>query len=72
METSVRSTTARMALFKTGERPDNLRIVDCVDAIWKLARQKWEAAGKPPGDKDCFWVEAKNEVLHPGASTISK
>ena len=31
--------------------------------IWRLARQKWEAAGRPDGDSSRFWLEAEQELL---------
>jgi len=31
--------------------------------IWRLARQKWEAAGRPDGDSSRFWIEAEQELL---------
>ncbi len=31
--------------------------------IWRRARQRWEAAGKPPGDSSRFWLEAEQELL---------
>ena len=31
--------------------------------IWRRAREKWEAAGKPPGDSTRFWLEAEQELL---------
>jgi hypothetical protein len=31
--------------------------------IWRLARHKWEAAGKPDGDSSRFWLEAEQELL---------
>jgi hypothetical protein len=27
-----------------------------------LAYLKWEAAGKPPGDGLCYWIEAEREL----------
>jgi len=32
--------------------------------IWRLARQKWNVAGKPDGDSSRFWLEAEQELLH--------
>jgi hypothetical protein len=31
--------------------------------IWRLAREKWEAAGRPAGDSSRFWSEAEQELL---------
>jgi hypothetical protein len=31
--------------------------------IWRLAREKWEAAGRPNGDSSRFWLEAERELL---------
>lgn len=33
----------------------------CEDAIRLSAYQKWERAGKPPGDGVQFWLEAEQE-----------
>jgi Protein of unknown function (DUF2934) len=35
----------------------------CLNAIWLLARMKWEAAGRPDGDSSRFWQEAEKELL---------
>ncbi len=35
----------------------------CLNDIWRLARQKWEAAGRPIGDSSRFWLEAEQELL---------
>ena len=35
----------------------------CLNDIWRLARQKWEAAGRPPGDSGRFWLEAEQELV---------
>ena len=32
------------------------------DAIQRRAYERWEAAGRPPGDDIRFWVEAKEEL----------
>jgi hypothetical protein len=32
--------------------------------IWRLARQKWDLAGRPDGDSNRFWLEAEQELLH--------
>lgn len=34
--------------------------------IWRLAREKWEAAGRPGGDSSRFWLEAERELLQDG------
>lgn len=34
------------------------------DEIRVLAYHKWVAAGCPPGDGVCFWLEAEKELLH--------
>jgi hypothetical protein len=34
-----------------------------LNEIWRLARQKWEAAGRPEGDSSRFWLEAEQELL---------
>jgi hypothetical protein len=34
------------------------------EEIRKLAYQKWEAAGKPPGNGVNFWQEAERELCH--------
>jgi hypothetical protein len=34
--------------------------------IWRLARQKWEMAGRPEGDSSRFWLEAEKELLQGG------
>jgi hypothetical protein len=31
--------------------------------IWRLAREKWETAGRPNGDSSRFWLEAERELL---------
>jgi hypothetical protein len=31
--------------------------------IWRLAREKWQAAGRPGGDSSRFWLEAEQELL---------
>lgn len=33
--------------------------------IRQLAYQKWEAAGRPPGDGNRFWIEAEEELFGP-------
>jgi hypothetical protein len=33
------------------------------DAIRLSAYQKWEAAGKPPGQETKFWLEAEKELV---------
>jgi hypothetical protein len=33
------------------------------DEIRQLAYEKWEAAGKPPGDGTDFWLQAEKELL---------
>jgi hypothetical protein len=33
------------------------------DEIRQLAYEKWEAAGKPPGDGSDFWLQAEKELL---------
>jgi len=33
------------------------------EEIRRLAYQRWEAAGKPPGDGVSFWLEAEHEVF---------
>ena len=33
------------------------------DEIRQLAFEKWEAAGKPPGDGSDFWLQAEKELL---------
>jgi hypothetical protein len=33
------------------------------DDIRQLAYEKWEAAGKPPGDGSEFWLQAEKELL---------
>jgi hypothetical protein len=33
-----------------------------LNAIYRLARRKWEAAGRPPGDSARFWLEAEEEL----------
>ena len=35
-------------------------------AIRQRAYSKWEAAGRPPGDGACFWIEAERELLSGG------
>jgi hypothetical protein len=35
----------------------------CLNDIWRRARQKWEAAGRPPGDSSRFWLEAEQELV---------
>ena len=35
----------------------------CLNDIWRLARQKWETAGRPEGDSSRFWLEAEQELL---------
>jgi hypothetical protein len=32
------------------------------EAIRLIAYQKWEAAGKPPGEEARFWLEAEQEA----------
>jgi len=33
------------------------------DEISQLAYEKWEAAGRPPGDGSDFWLQAEKELL---------
>jgi len=33
------------------------------DEIRQLAYEKWEAAGRPPGDGSDFWLQAEKELL---------
>ena len=33
------------------------------DEIRLLAYEKWEAAGKPPGDGSDFWLQAEKELV---------
>ena len=33
------------------------------DEIRQLAYEKWEAAGKPPGDGGEFWLQAEKELV---------
>jgi hypothetical protein len=35
----------------------------CLNDIWRLARRKWEAAGRPDGDSSRFWLDAERELL---------
>jgi hypothetical protein len=35
----------------------------CLNEIWRLARQKWETAGRPDGDSSRFWQQAEQELL---------
>jgi hypothetical protein len=35
--------------------------------IWRLAREKWVAAGRPNGDSSRFWLEAEQELLQGSA-----
>lgn len=35
--------------------------------IAKLAYEKWQAAGEPPGDGQSFWLQAEQEIEKPVA-----
>jgi hypothetical protein len=37
----------------------------CPDEVRVRAYHKWVAAGRPPGDGACFWLDAEQE-LHQG------
>ena len=39
------------------------RALPTSDEIRQLAYEKWEAAGKPPGDGSDFWLQAEKELL---------
>jgi hypothetical protein len=40
--------------------------------IWRLARHKWEAAGRPDGDHSRFWLEAEQELLQAEGITFGQ
>jgi hypothetical protein len=53
-------TTARLANLISGTPAmHSLYLND----IWRLARQKWEMAGRPSGDSSPFWLAAEEELL---------
>jgi hypothetical protein len=35
----------------------------CADDIRRRAYEKWERAGKPPGDGVQFWLEAEQDMM---------
>ncbi len=39
------------------------------DDIRQLAYDKWEAAGRPPGDGSDFWLQAETELLNGNATS---
>ena len=39
------------------------RALPTSDEIRQLAYERWEAAGKPPGDGSDFWLQAEKELL---------
>jgi len=39
------------------------RSLPTADEIRQLAYEKWEAAGKPPGDGSEFWLQAEKELV---------
>ena len=44
----------------------------CLNDIWRLAHQKWEAAGRPGGDNSCFWAEAEQELLQANRVSLAR
>ena len=45
-----------------GEKGHDARSV-CADDVRLRAYEKWERAGKPPGDGVQFWLEAEQELM---------
>jgi hypothetical protein len=39
------------------------RALPTSDEIRQLAYEKWEAAGKPPGDGSDFWLQTEKELV---------
>jgi len=55
-------TTPTKSAVASGDNNHNGKLVS-EEAIRLCAYQKWEAAGKPPGDGVQFWLEAEEELV---------
>ena len=53
-----RKRNSRVTKQRTSEAETPLGVGDA-----QLAYEKWEAAGKPPGDGSEFWLQAEKELV---------
>ena len=57
---------SKARMLAGGEAQATVRLEPSVptpDEIRQLAYEKWEAAGKPPGDGSDFWLQAEKELV---------